>query len=130
MLFMLDTDSVSFALRGYGRVAAELARRNRSEVCVSAITVAELRFGAEKHRSRKIHGAVDAFLAAVAVMPFDEEAAAKFGTIGAVLSRSGTAIGQLDTLIAAHARVLGATLVTNNERHFAKVSGLRVENWV
>lgn len=128
-LFMLDTDSVSFALRGHGNVAAEIARHKPSELCISAITLAELRFGADRRRSKKIHAAVDAFVASVQVMPFDADAAARFGTVGAKLADAGEPIGQMDTLIASHALALGATLVTNNEKHFAKVRGLHIENW-
>jgi tRNA(fMet)-specific endonuclease VapC len=128
-LFMLDTDTVSFALRGIGRVAERLAKHKRSEVCLSAITVAELRFGAEKRRSRKIHQAIDAFLSGVDVLAFDNTAAEKFGSVAAALAAAGVPIGQMDTLMAGHALSLGATLVTNNQRHFLKVSGLNVDNW-
>ena len=128
-IFMLDTDTVSFALRGVGAVAAQLAKHKRSELCLSAITVAELRFGADKRRARKIHQAIDAFLSGVAVLAFDNSAAEKFGTITAALANSGEPIGQLDTLIAGHALAVNATLVTNNQRHFSKVNGLKIENW-
>ena len=129
-LFMLDTDSVSFALRGHGQVGEELARRAPSELCVSSITVAELRFGAEKRRSKKIHAALRSFFAAIRVMPFDASAADQFGEVAAALSNAGAPIGQLDTLIASHALSLGATLVSNNQRHFSKVPGLKLDNWV
>jgi len=128
-LFMLDTDTVSFALRGIGEVGNQLATRKRSELCVSAITIAELRFGANKRASRKIHRAIDGFLSGVDALPFDTAAAERFGVVAAVLSGAGEPIGQMDTLIAAHALSVGAVLVTNNERHFSKVTGLKVENW-
>src|SRR5688572_5039903 len=128
-LFMLDTDTVSFALRGLGQVASRLQSHKRSELCLSAITVAELRFGADKRKSRRIHRAIDAFLSGVEVLPFDAAAAAKFGVAGAALATSGLPIGQMDTLIAAHALSVTATLVTNNEKHFSKVAGLKIENW-
>lgn len=128
-LYMLDTDTVSFALRGAGGVAARLATLVRSDLCVSAVTVAELRFGADKRRSRRIHRAIDGFLSGVDVLAFDAGAAEKFGNIGAALVAAGVPIGQMDTLIAAHALSVGATLVTNNQRHFSKVPGLRLENW-
>jgi tRNA(fMet)-specific endonuclease VapC len=129
-LFMLDTDTVSFALRGVGAVGERLTTQKRSELCMSAITLAELRFGATKRASRKIQRAIDAFLSGVEVLPFDDLAADHFGRIAAALSKNGEPIGQMDTLIAAHALSVGAALVTNNERHFSKVAGLRVENWV
>ncbi len=128
-LFMLDTDTVSFALRGVGSVAARLAKHKRSELCLSAITIAELRFGADKRRSPKIHQAIDRFLSGVDVLAFDNAAGEKFGAIAAALATSGEPIGQMDTLIAGHALSVGATLVTNNQRHFSKVNGLKIENW-
>ena len=129
-LFMLDTDTISFALRGHGGVGLEVAQRRPSELCMSAITLAELRFGADKRKSKKIRAAVDAFADAIQVLPFDASAAARFGLIAASLSERGVPIGQMDTLIASHALVLNATLVTNNQKHFSKVHGLRLVNWV
>jgi len=129
-LFMLDTDTVSFALRGHGNVGAELARRAPSDLCVSAITVVELRFGAYRRRSKKIHAAIQTFVSAVRVMPFDVAAADRFGAVSTALADSGVPIGQMDTLIASHALSVSATLVTNNQKHFAKVRGLRLANWL
>jgi tRNA(fMet)-specific endonuclease VapC len=128
-LYMLDTDMVSFALRGIGRVGAELLMRAPSEVCISAVTLAELRYGADHRQSRKLHGLIDSFTASVIVMPFDEAAATAFGKAAAELARAGTPIGELDTMIAAHALSLDLTLVTNNTKHFNRVSRLRIENW-
>jgi tRNA(fMet)-specific endonuclease VapC len=128
-VYMLDTDSVSFALRGTGEVATRLAQCKRSELCVSAVTVAELRFSAAKRGSRKVHRAIDAFLSGVDVLAFDQTAADRFGLVAAALANEGAPIGHMDTMIAAHALSAGATLVTNNSRHFSKVSGLKLENW-
>jgi tRNA(fMet)-specific endonuclease VapC len=127
--FLLDTDSVSFALRGHGEVGARLQTHRPSDICISAITLAELRYGADRKGSRKLHGLIDTFTSAVEVVPFDEEAAAEFGRIGSVLAERGTPIGEVDVLIAAHAVALRCTLVTNNVRHFSRVPGLSVENW-
>lgn len=127
---MLDTDSVSYALRGQGRVGARILERRPSELCISAITVAELRYGAARRASTKLHDLIDAFTADVAVLPFDDECAMHFGTIAAALAAHGTPIGELDVLIAAHALAAEATLVTNNVRHFARVDALAVENWL
>lgn len=79
MRYLLDTDSVSFALRGQGDVAARLKAQRPSALCTSAITLAELRYGADRKGSRKLHGLIDTFAAAVEVVPFDEDAAAEFG---------------------------------------------------
>lgn len=127
--YMLDTDTVSYALRGTPVVIEKLRAHRRADLCLSSITVAELRFGANKRDSKKIHRAIDAFLTGVDVLPFDIAAADRFGAIAAALSESGEPIGQMDTLIAAHALALGAVLVTNNQRHFSKVRALKLENW-
>jgi tRNA(fMet)-specific endonuclease VapC len=127
--FMLDTDTVSFALRGQGAVGSRLLDHRPSEVSISSITLAELRYGADLRRSRRLHTLIDTFVASIAVAPFEDEAADRFGSVAAALRHAGTPIGSLDTLIAAHALALGATLVTNNTRHFERVPGLRTENW-
>lgn len=127
--FMLDTDTVSFALRGSNGVVPRLLERKPSEVCMSAITFAELRFGADKRRSRKLHRLIEVFARSVRVVPFDEEAASRFGALAAELARLGKPIGSFDTLIAAHALTLDLDLVTNNTKHFSQVPGLRLQNW-
>ena len=81
MKYLLDTDSVSFALRGHGEVAAHIRARKPSELCLSAITLAELRHGADRKGSRKLQGLIATFVAAVEVAPFDEVAATEFGRI-------------------------------------------------
>jgi tRNA(fMet)-specific endonuclease VapC len=126
---MLDTDTVSFALRGTGGVGARLLRESPSAICISSLTLAELRFGAERRRSRRLHRLIDEFVAPLSVAAFDPDTANRFGQIAAALADSGTPIGQMDTLIAAHALALDVTLVTGNARHFAKVRGLRTESW-
>ena len=128
--YMLDTDSVSFALRGHGRVAARLLDHRPSELCISSVTLAELRYGADMRRSRKLHRLIETFATGVTVEAFDRSAADRFGSVAATLARDGTPIGAFDTLIAAHALALGLTLVTNNSKHFGKVVGLKTENWI
>ena len=128
--YMLDTDTVSFALSGRGRVASRLLEHRPSELCVSSITLAELRYGAEARRSRRLHRLISTFVEAIEVMPFDQSAAGRFAVVAAALARRGSPIGTFDTLIAAHALSLRLTFVTNNTRHFTRVSGLATENWV
>lgn len=127
--YLLDTDTVSFALRGEGNVAESLLSRKPSQLAVSSLTVGELRFGAEKRKSKKLHRLIDSFLTGIGVLPFDLDAANHFGKLCAQLTRRGTPIGVVDTMIASHALALGRVLVTNNSRHFAKVTGLTLENW-
>ena len=126
---MLDTDAVSFALRGHGRVGARIVEHRPSELAVSALTVAELRYGANRRKSAKLHRMIDAFTSNVAVMPFDDACATQFGHIAAELAERGAPIGELDVLIAAHAMALAVTLVTNHVKHFSRIRGLKVENW-
>jgi len=128
--YMLDTNTVSFALRGQGRVAARVLEHRPSQLCVSSITLAELRFGAEARRSRRLHRLISTFVSAVAVIPFDAPAAERFATVASVLARRGEPIGTFDTLRAAHALSLGLTFVTNNTGHFQRVAGLKTEDWL
>ena len=127
---MLDTDSVSFALRAEGLVGERILRERPSTLCVSSITVAELRYGADKRRSRKLHRLIDTFVGSLSVAPFDVAAAHRFGAVAVGLDRRGTPIGGFDALIAAHAIALGITLVTNNIKHFARVEGLTAVSWL
>jgi tRNA(fMet)-specific endonuclease VapC len=126
---MLDTDTVSLSWRGEGEVVARIVAHRPSELCVSAITIAELRFGADKRKSNKLHAKIDTLIVTMEVVPFDEVCARHFGVIVSTLAKEGTPIGDLDTMIAASAIAVEATLVTRNVQHFKRVRGLRVENW-
>ncbi len=128
--YLLDADTVSYALRGQGRVGARILEHAPSDICISSITLAELRFGAEARKSQKLRRAIRSFVKDVAVLPFDAAAAERFAEVAADLASSGTPIGAFDTLVAAQALSLGLTVVTNNTRHFGKVAGLKVENWL
>jgi tRNA(fMet)-specific endonuclease VapC len=100
-------------------------------VGISSITLAELQYGIEKSskpEQNKI--ALHQFLIPIEIVSFDDGAAIVYGSVRAGLEKAGTPIGALDTLIAAHAKNLNCTLVTNNEREFTRVKGLKVENWV
>jgi tRNA(fMet)-specific endonuclease VapC len=95
------------------------------------ITLAELEYGVEKSaRPEQNRIALMEFCAPLELRPFEDSAAAEYGTIRACLERRGDVIGPLDQLIAAHALAEGATLVTNNEREFRRIEGLSVENWM
>jgi len=128
--YMLDTDSVSYALRGQGNVAAHILQHRPSELCISAITLAELRFGASKRDSRKLQRLIDTFAESVTPLAFDTDAADSFGKLAADLANRGTPIGAFDAMIAAHAVSQKLVLVSNNTKHFSRVTGLRCENWL
>lgn len=130
LAFMLDTNAVSHALRGEGQVASRVRAHAPSRLCVSAITVAELRYGADKRGSAKLHSLIDTFCANVVPKSFGQLEAARYGKLAADLAVAGKPIGQFDTLIAAHALTLGLTLVTSNTKHFAVVAGLTIEDWL
>jgi tRNA(fMet)-specific endonuclease VapC len=129
--FMLDTDTCSYILkRSHPAVMKRLQAIPIDEVCISAITKAELLYGAEvSPRKETDRAAVDAFLRHVAVVEFSSDAAGHYAEIRADLKRRGAMIGAHDLFIAAHARTLGMTLVTNNVREFRRVRGLAIENW-
>jgi tRNA(fMet)-specific endonuclease VapC len=127
--FMLDTDMVSWALRGRGPVGACVLAHRPSQICISSITLAELRFGADAKASRALHRLIDAFVRPIDVLPFDQAAADKFGVVAAQLARKGEPMGTFDTLIAAHALACAVTLVSNNTKHFQRVAGLKLANW-
>jgi len=100
------------------------------ELCISAITLAELEHGYQKSVSKaKNLNALIKLLVCVKILPFDTKAAAEYGKICAYLQRQGTPIGTMDMLIAAHALSQNLTLVTNNVREFERVPNLQIENW-
>jgi tRNA(fMet)-specific endonuclease VapC len=127
--YLLDTDAVSCALKGAGNVGARLLALKPSQIAISSLTLGELRFGAEKRKSRKSHGSIDVFSETIEVLAYDADAANHFGKLCALLQRRGTAISIVDTMIAAHAQALGRTLVTRNGHHFLRIPSLAVENW-
>jgi tRNA(fMet)-specific endonuclease VapC len=127
--YLLDTDSVSYALRGHGRVGERIREHRPSEIGISAITLAELRFGADRRGSKRLHDLIGRFAEAVEVFPFDAAAATEYGRLSNTLAQRGTPIGEFDVLIAAHAVALRRTLVSNNDRHFSRVPGLTTDNW-
>ena len=111
-------------------VIAALRAHESAGLGLSSITVAELYFGVAKSGSARNLSALEQFLAPLELADFDRSAAAACGPLRAAMEAAGTPIGPLDTQIAAHALALGVTLVSNNTREFARVPGLRLENWV
>jgi len=127
---MLDTDSVSYYLRGQGKLAENVVLHQLSEICISAISLAQLCYGADRRASSTLQASIDQFVRTIEIVPFNEDCARYYGAIASDLERRGTPIGEFDVLIAAQALAIDATLVTNNVKHFARVRGLRVENWL
>jgi tRNA(fMet)-specific endonuclease VapC len=134
MIWMLDTNIlVYFANRGAGfeRIVRRMSGRSPGEVRLSAITLAELRFGIENGKFRTENKAtLDGLLEFIQADDFPVGAARDFAEIKVALLSAGKPIGPYDLLIAAHARHIGAVLVTNNEREFRRVPRLAVQNWL
>lgn len=132
MLYMLDTDISSYIIKGRSpEIEAKLAELSPTQTSISAITRAELLFGLTRlpadHRLRL---AVRHFLKLVRCLPWDAEAADWYAEIRHQLEGSGQPIGELDMMIAAHSLSAGATLVTNNERHFRRIKApVSLVNW-
>lgn len=128
---MLDTNIVSDLVRNpHGPVTRHIARVGSESVCVSIITAAELRYGCARKGSAKLLANVEAILGSIQVIAFDVPADAEYGGIRAELEAAGKPIGSNDLLIAAHAYVLKAVLVTANTGEFGRVQGLELENWL
>lgn len=129
--FMLDTDIASYIMNSKSpRLLQKLQTVPTSAVCISAITKSEIVYGVEiSPRQQKDRAALEFFLQHIEVLDYPASAADDYGNIRAALKSRGRLIGPNDTLIAAHARCLGLTLVTNNTREFERVPGLKVENW-
>jgi len=147
VLYILDTDTVIFMLRGLKAPARRRAQRDRALVIVnrcrgaqshgdvvglSAITVSELEFGAYNSDNYEVEiAAVRKLLAPFEVLDYDAVNCPRhYGRIRHELEKAGQPIGAMDLLIAAHALALNATLVTDNTAHFRRVSGLTVVRWV
>lgn len=131
MIYLLDTDTASYVIKGTSSALdAKLARQRTDSMFISSVTRAELRFGVRKlPNAHRLAAEVDRFLAIVRTLPWDEDAADAFAEIRVILERAGTPIGVMDTMIASHALAAGAVLVSNNLRHFRRVRNLTVENW-
>jgi tRNA(fMet)-specific endonuclease VapC len=129
--YMLDTDTCSYIMkRSNDSVLKRLRKIPVDDVCISVITKSELLFGIEiSPRRQHDEAALDAFLRYVEVLDFPEVAASHYARIRADLKLRGQMIGANDLFIAAHARSLGLTLVTNNTDEFTRIRSLKVENW-
>ncbi|MFA7384245.1 MAG: type II toxin-antitoxin system VapC family toxin [Desulfurivibrionaceae bacterium] len=133
MRYLLDTNICIYLInRGptHEAILRHMDGLLYGDIVISAITAAEMRYGiAKSARSAQNRDKLEEFLMRFEVLGFAEEAASVYGEIRAILERFGTPIGPLDTLIAAHALSLQCTLVTNNEKEFQRVPGLKVKNW-
>ncbi len=130
-MYMLDTNAIIMAVRHpewpiYPKIKEHLGK----DLCISAVTYGELEYGIRKSANpEKNRLAITKILLGIRILDFDSRAAVHFGDIFAELESKRMRIGDRDTMIAAHARSLGYTVVTNNTREFSRVKGLNVEDW-
>lgn len=130
MKYLLDTNICIYVINQHPEAVLHRFRQHDiGDIGVSSVTVSELAYGIEKTRSKKNERALKQFLLPLEVVEFTADDALVAGHVRAVLEAKGKPIGPYDVLIAAHAKARGATLITNNEREFTRVPGLRVENW-
>ncbi|ODS23590.1 plasmid maintenance protein [Candidatus Endobugula sertula] len=129
--YMLDTNIVIYVMKRRPIEVLDIFNDRAGLMCISAITLSELMHGAEKSE-RVSHNLskVEDFASRIDVLEYGELAAGHYGDIRAALEKQGQTIGVNDLHIAGHARSEGLTIVTNNEKEFLRVPGLRVENWV
>lgn len=130
--FLIDTNTVIYIRRAQpASVLRVFEKLEQGEAVISVITYGELEYGLSKNAARA--SAKELLARIVAILPvlaLPKEAATIYGGIRADLERTGRTIGNNDLWIAAHAMATGLTLITNNEKEFRRVSGLKIENWV
>ena len=128
MKFLLDTNTVSYYLRGTPATVKHIQSQKPTALAISAITVMELTYGVEKRQSATLTAAVQGFLSGVQVLSFDHDAAKQAGVVRASLEHIGVALSLADSQIAGHALALGLTLVSTDAA-FKRVRGLTVKDW-
>ena len=131
MKYLIDTHIGIYIMNQHPPgVISKFKKFEVGDIGVSSITVAELQYGVEKNGPPRMNqGRLDAFLAPFDIVGFDQSAANAYGRIRIQLEMRGLPIGPLDLLIAAQALAGELVLVTNNEKEFKRISGLRVQNW-
>ncbi len=131
MKYMLDTNICIYVIKHKPeKVFRKLKEIDPEDVCVSAVTYAELVHGVEKSSAvERNRLALAMLLAGIEIKDFDISAANHYGKIRADLEKKGTPIGPLDMMIAGHAQSLQLTVVTNNMKEFSRVEDLLIENW-
>lgn len=131
MNYLLDTNICVCIIRKASSAALmHIQSKQLGEIAISAITLAELEYGiARSNYPDRNRVALMEFVLPFAILDFDQRASIEYGPIRSLLEAKGKPIGPMDLLLAAQAKSRGLILVTNNEREFKRVEGLRVENW-
>lgn len=127
--YLLDTNTVSHLLKAHLVVARHLAAVPITSISISAITEGELLYGlARRPEAKRLHLAVREFLCRVDVLPWDHDVAEHYGRVHAAMTAEGKVLAPLDLLIASHA-LATSTVLVSNDRAFAQVPALPVEDW-
>ena len=131
LVYMLDTNICIYVMKTYPPALRDRFNTLAEQLCISSITLGELHYGAEKSGRRAENlTAIEQFVARLEVLSFGDKAAAHYGQLRAEVERMGSPCGPHDMQIGGHARSEGLILVTNNMREFARMPGVRAENWV
>jgi tRNA(fMet)-specific endonuclease VapC len=129
--YLFDTNILSALIKQpTSPLARRMATMDRDLFCTSVVVACELRYGVNKKGSPSLAAKVDQLLSGVEVLPLDVQFDLHYAEVRVALEKMGQPIGHNDLLIAAHARALGLTLVTDNTSEFSRVPGLAVENWL
>ena len=129
MKYLLDSDHCTYLLKQRLPVIERLEKHAPAEVAISAISEAEIRFGIVKNRAFRLLPQLERLLAAFTIVPFESAHTTTYAALRHALRRAGTPIGANDLFIASQAVATSLVLVTNNEREFRRVPGLKIENW-
>src|SRR5215212_981453 len=126
---MLDTNTISHLVRQHPDIARHMVTVPMASLCISAITAGELLYGlAKRPDTVRLRTAVTETMRRIEILQWDFSTADGYGNLRAALDRTGSSLGSLDLLIAAHALAVGAVLVTN-DRAFSQITQLQIEDW-
>ena len=129
MIYLPDTNTLSAYMRGEPAKLVQRLQDGFADLRLSVVVLAEREFGVTKGNSAQARLMLARLAELMPIEPFTREDATHYAAIRHDLEARGQGIGPMDTMIAAQARRLGATVVTRNMREFQRVPGLRVENW-
>ena len=132
MTYLFDTNICIYIIKNkYKQIAKKMQEVGIEEICISSITVAELEYGIAKSSKKEENRlALLEFLIPFTILDFDQNDATKYGQLRYNLQKAGTPIGNMDLLIASQALARDMTLITNNEKEFSRIQGLKIENWI
>ena len=130
-MFLLDTDTIIYSLKDYGKINENMRLNSEAPKAISVITYGELIYGAEKSQKKhenlaKVYRISEMF----PIIDISKAIMESFGELKADLSKNGIVVDDFDLAIAATAMNMGYCIVTNNTRHFSKIPGVKITNWL